>query len=231
MVLGNNKIRESEPVKTADGSSTLFIRSLGEPYHSMNGALTESNHVFVKNGLLFCQKRELIVFEVGFGTGLNCLLTAMEAASRGLKIIYIAVEKFPLDEQILKLLNYPTLIAGNAPELWEKIHSAKWGVETKISDCFSLLKLNRDFTRLNYDELQGFDVIYFDAFAPAVQPEMWESGIFSDLYKKCNEGAILTTYCAKGEVRRRMVAAGFKVDRTPGPPGKKEMLMAIKTTL
>jgi tRNA U34 5-methylaminomethyl-2-thiouridine-forming methyltransferase MnmC len=213
---------------TEDGSHTLFVKNLGEPYHSLHGALTESNHVFITNGFLYHQKKTMTVLEVGFGTGLNCLLTAIEAANRKIKVNYIGIEKFPLDKEIIDKLNYPALI-GNSQELWLKIHSAIWNRKTPVSDFFNLLKLELDITKLKLPELTKFDVIYFDAFGPEVQPEMWETGIFKLIFNNCYPQAVFSTYSAKGEVRRRLISVGFKMEKISGPPGKKEMLRGIKT--
>jgi tRNA U34 5-methylaminomethyl-2-thiouridine-forming methyltransferase MnmC len=228
MALNREAIQSSEVTITKDGSPTLFIKSLGEPYHSVNGALAESMHVFIKNGLLYRNIPGLTIFEVGFGTGLNCLLSALEADKCSLKIDYIGVEKFPLGTKALDALNYADLLGGNSHEYWGKIHSSDWGKKTAVSGFFSMAKLNADIHGLKMEGLPGFDVVFFDAFAPGIQPEMWDTDIFQKIFGKCNKGAVLTTYSAKGEVRRRLASAGFSVERIPGPPGKKEMLRAIK---
>lgn len=217
-----------EIIITSDGSATLFVKELNEHYHSTNGALTESLHVFIKNGLLFNLKNPMTVFEAGFGTGLNCLLTALEASKNKTQINYIGVEKYPLDKNTADRLNYATLAGGGASELWETIHSAPWNREACISGFFNLLKLEHDLVKNNLPNLPGFDVIYFDAFSPGVQPEIWSTGIFQSLYGRCNHNAVFTTYSAKGEVRRNLASVGFKMEKIPGPPGKKEMLRGIK---
>ncbi|MBN1820834.1 MAG: tRNA (5-methylaminomethyl-2-thiouridine)(34)-methyltransferase MnmD [Prolixibacteraceae bacterium] len=213
---------------TADGSHTLFVAELNEPYHSVNGAVTESMHVFIENALLFRNKKDIVVFEVGFGTGLNCLLTALKAMENGLKIKYITIEKYPLDPEIIKKLNYPSFFKDDRSEIWEKIHESPWDRDVELNNNFKLYKINADILLTSFSKIsQNFDVVYFDAFAPDVQPALWQPEIFSRLFEKCNKKAVLTTYSAKGSVRRTMISAGFKVEKLPGPPGKKEMLRGI----
>lgn len=211
---------------TADGSHTLFVPSLNEHYHSVNGAMQESLHVFIAAGIGQCQKEEISVFEVGFGTGLNALLTAEYARRNYKKVKYTSIEAFPLPEDVVVQLNYGR--EGDR-ELYDALHQAEWGREVQITEFFALTKINADFIRFDFLPLSGsFDILYFDAFAPDVQPDMWSQEIFDTMHQICKSDAILTTYCAKGEVRRRMQAAGFTVERIPGPPGKREMLRARK---
>jgi tRNA U34 5-methylaminomethyl-2-thiouridine-forming methyltransferase MnmC len=213
---------------TKDGSATLLLPELNEQYHSMNGALTESNHVFIDMGFNFHLSKNPVVFEVGFGTGLNCLLTAMQAQSQQRPTFYIAVDNFPLEQKIVNQLNYGSLVQENGFHFFKKIHDCEWNIPVEISPWFTLLKLKTDFISGNWVLPQKADIIYFDAFGPDKQPEMWTERIFFRLFNNCTEGGVLVTYSAKGEVRRRMVSAGFKVERLPGPPGKKEMLRGIK---
>lgn len=213
---------------TGDGSATLFLPELNEQYHSMNGAVTESNHVFLSNGFHFHPSKNPVVFEVGFGTGLNCLLTAMQAQSLQRPTFYIAVEKFPLEQKIVNQLNYGSLVQENGISVFNKIHDCEWNTPVEISPWFTLVKLKTDFTTEEWTFPQKTDIIFFDAFGPDKQPEMWTEEIFSRLFENSFEGGVIVTYSAKGEVRRRMVNAGFKVERLPGPPGKKEMLRGIK---
>ena len=222
---------KSELKITADGSHTLLLKNLNEPYHSVHGAITESMHVFIKNGLLYHGGKTVSVFEAGFGTGLNCLLTIIEAEKRGLSVNYTAAEKYPLSNDLTDALNYPSIIGGNAPEYWDKIHSSPWGGETVIAPFFSLLKTETDLTKPILGNLPRFDVVFFDAFAPDIQPAIWEKEIFTAIYRHCNPGAVISTYSSKGEVRRRLQSSGFCMEKIPGPPGKKEMLRGIKPKL
>lgn len=212
--------------QTADGSHTLFVPGLNEHYHSVNGAVQEALHVFLDAGLKHCNKSELAVFEVGFGTGLNAFLAAKYAEQEGIKIHYTSIEAFPLSEEITSKLNYATEADC---ELYLALHTAEWGREVEITANFRLTKIEADFTNFDFFHFsETFDVIYFDAFAPDVQSDMWSQKIFNKMYQIVQADAIMTTYCAKGEVRRRMQSAGFTVERIPGPPGKREMLRARK---
>lgn len=222
-----DKIREQAVVEvTADGSHTLFLPQLNEHYHSVNGAVQEGVHVFIEAGLHQCAKEIINVFEVGFGTGLNALLTADYASKNNKTIHYASIEAFPLSDDITQQLNY----AGqDQTNLFEKLHTVEWGSEQQISEYFYLTKIEADFTDFSFsDYTNRFDVIYFDAFAPDIQEYMWTQEVFDKMYNIAREDAILTTYCAKGVVRRRMQQAGFTVERIPGPPGKREMLRARK---
>lgn len=211
---------------TADGSHTLFVPHLNEHYHSVNGAIQEANHVFLDAGLHECRKNEVSVFEVGFGTGLNTLLTALYAEKYQKIIKYTSIEAFPLSLDIVEKLNYAFI---EDTSLYHKLHEVEWESEQDISENFILTKIEADFTSFDFSKLENqIDVIYFDAFAPDVQGAMWSQSIFDAMYSICKPDGILTTYCAKGVVRRSMQAAGFAVERIPGPPGKREMLRARK---
>ena len=209
---------------TADGSATLFVRELDEHYHSVKGALTESNHIFRDSAFLYrADGSPLRLLEVGFGTGLNAAVTAMVADAEH-PVHYISLEKYPVLSETLCQLQYGELVDG---ELLGKIHEASWNLPVEITPWFVLEKRHCDYTA---DPLPDrVDVVYFDAFAPEKQPEMWEQSLFDKLYQVLNDGGILTTYCAKGVVRRMLQAAGFVVERLPGPPGgKREILRATK---
>jgi tRNA U34 5-methylaminomethyl-2-thiouridine-forming methyltransferase MnmC len=162
--------------------------------------------------------------EIGFGTGLNALLTAIETEKMAKTIHYTTLEKFPVPTKTALQLNYSDLTAQNI--LFENIQKAEWGKVVEISKAFSIKKIECDFTDATFNE--KFDLVYFDAFSPEKQPEMWTEEQFLKIYNACNAGAILTTYCAKGIVRRTLQAVGFNVERLPGPPGKREILRAIK---
>lgn len=213
--------------KTADGSNTLYIREIDEHYHSIKGALTESEHIFINMGLKHSPVENPNILEIGFGTGLNAFLTAMEAPKAGKKIFYTSIEKFPLEIETVRLLQYPESIAPEETDLFYSLHESKWNTPQVINDFFTLEKIEGDFTHYNFRE--GYDIIYFDAFAPEKQPEMWSQKLFDNLFLKLNHGGILTTYCAKGVVRRMLQSAGFTVERLQGPPGgKREILRGQK---
>ena len=213
--------------QTADGSYTLYVPELNEHYHSVKGALTESQHIFIDMGLKHSPVPSPRILEIGLGTGLNCFLTLLTAVETQRNIHYTGIERFPLNLEVIQKLDYPSLINKEHEEDYYAIHKASWGEERTLSPWFTLHKIEGDFT--NYAFEKGYDIIYFDAFAPEKQPEMWEQSLFNGLYNALNEGGILTTYCAKGVVRRMLQTAGFMVERLPGPPGgKREILRATK---
>ncbi len=216
--------------QTADGSFTLYVPELDEHYHSVKGALTESQHIFIDMGLKHSQATNPYILEIGLGTGLNCFLTYLTSKETGQAIHYTGIERFPLSEEVIDQLDYATLIGKGEKEIYQAIHQAAWNKEVLLSPHFSLHKIEGDFTQ--YSFLGKYDLIYFDAFAPEKQPEMWEQPLFDMLYELLNPGGILTTYCAKGVVRRMLQAAGFTVERLAGPPGgKREILRATKNDL
>lgn len=213
--------------RTADGSYTLYVPELDEHYHSVKGALTESQHIFIEMGLKHSPAPEPHILEIGLGTGLNAFLTLLAAEEMQRKVYYTGIERYPLAEETLRQLDYPGIIGKKHEEDYYAIHQAPWEKETNLSPWFTLHKIEGDFTRHTFQK--GYDIIYFDAFAPEKQPEMWEQSLFNTLYNVLNEGGILTTYCAKGVVRRMLQTAGFTVERLPGPPGgKREILRATK---
>ncbi len=213
--------------KTADGSYTLYVPELDEHYHSVKGALTESQHIFIDMGLKHSSVPHPRILEIGLGTGLNCFLTFLEAGKAGRKIHYTGIERYPLDMGTIRKLDYPAIVNQGNEELYFAIHEAPWEMDAALSSLFTLHKIEGDFTCFTFEK--GYDIIYFDAFAPEKQPEMWEQKLFDHLYEVLNEGGILTTYCAKGVVRRMLQSAGFEVERLPGPPGgKREILRATK---
>lgn len=220
--------REISVELTSDGSNTLYVPSLKEHYHSVNGAIQESKHVFIEAGFLKLQKNNINVLEIGFGTGLNAYLTYLEAKQGDKKIDYIGIELFPLSLEIIRKLNYPIKESSIDKHLYEKMHESEWNQRVYISDFFSLTKLEVDFTQLSLSFKDKFDLVYFDAFAPDKQEEMWSLDIFGFIYNSMEIGGVLTTYCAKGVVRRMLQQVGFFVERIPGPPGKREMLRATR---
>jgi tRNA U34 5-methylaminomethyl-2-thiouridine-forming methyltransferase MnmC len=218
---------KTEIKKTDDGSHTLYVPELDEHYHSAYGAVQESMHVFIDAGLkYFDDKDELSILEVGFGTGLNTLLTLIETPLQ--KITYHAVEAFPLDLKTIKKLNYPNLMSGQESDLiFKKIHDADWDKEVKITDKFMLTKVSSKIQDTALPK-NHFHLVYYDAFAPDVQPELWTEDIFNKIYTSMKPGGILVTYSSKGLVKQNLRAAGFTVKRLPGPPGKKHMVRAEK---
>ena len=214
---------------TDDGSQTIYVPSLDEHYHSVKGALTESLHIFIKTGLQHHPSPSPRVLEIGFGTGLNALLT-IEVALRGRDIRYTTLERYPLSSEIVKQMDYARLVEENTAHYYQQIHDAQWNEWVDIIPTFHIRKIETDFT--TYEFKDRYDVIYYDAFAPEKQPEMWSQEIFNRMYECLDENGILVTYCAKGIARRMLQAAGFKVERLQGPPGgKREILRATKTVV
>lgn len=211
---------------TKDGSQTMFVQGMNEPYHSIHGALQESMHVFIKEGLHRLQQSSIRILELGFGTGLNALLTLNEASLHDLNIYYHAVEKYPLKESEYKLLNYEKLAAMPSEGKLNQMHSCPWGETVHISDRFRLFKEKADFRSMNLPP--HFNLVYFDAFSPDKQPELWTGDIFDSIGQASDTGAILVTYSSRGIVRRTLSSSGFDVLKVPGPPGKREIIRAIK---
>lgn len=209
---------------TADGSATLFVPELDEHYHSVKGARTESQHIFVDMGLRCSTVPSPSVLEIGFGTGLNAYLTLLAAQHDRRKVHYTGFERYPLDADTVKAMQY------TSDSLFDALHSSPWEMEVDIDPCFTLLKRELDFTQYAAPaQSSTYDVIYFDAFAPEKQPDMWTPDRFALLYDSLNEGGILTTYCAKGSIRRMLQEVGFTMERLQGPPGgKREILRGTK---
>lgn len=208
---------------TKDGSQTIYIPALDEHYHSTNGAIQEAQIVYLKAALDYCKKDEINVFEAGFGTGLNAYLTMLESKK---KISYTSIELYPLTEKEYSSLNHHKIILNGSEKSFLKLHKVKWGEFCNINENFRLKKINEDLTLHSFEK--GYDVVYFDAFAPDVQPHLWTEDLFKKIYNSMNLGGILTTYCVKGIVKRALKSCGFKIEKLPGALGKREMLRAIK---
>ena len=210
---------------TADGSATIYVPHLDEHYHSVKGALTESLYIFRDCAFMHASPTDatLRVLEIGFGTGLNAVVTAM-AANEERKAHYISLELYPVAPEMIACLNYGELVDN---DLLLLLHNAKWDEPQEITTNFTLEKLQCDFTQCELP--QNIDVVYFDAFAPEKQPEMWSEELFARIFEAMSPNGVLTTYCAKGEIRRRLQRVGFEVERLQGPPGgKREILRATK---
>ncbi len=216
----------AEIVITGDGSHSIYVREMDEHYHSTYGALAESTHVFINAGLNCISKKEIRVFEMGFGTGLNAFLTFMQTAGTGTRVRYTGIEKYPLPKEITSELNYPDFFPPGSREVFGKIHDCAWNQAIEIRKDFHLVKIRGDIAASNIAD--KFDLVYFDAFAPEKQPGLWTTDIFRKIYDSMLPGGILTSYASKGEVRRSMASAGFRVEKLPGPPGKREFVRALK---
>ncbi|MFO7573981.1 MAG: tRNA (5-methylaminomethyl-2-thiouridine)(34)-methyltransferase MnmD [Bacteroidales bacterium] len=215
-----------EIVTTLDGSHTLYLSEIDEHYHSTNGAVDESLHVFIRSGFDYCQNPEPVVFEVGFGTGLNALMTALRSAEKRIKTTYITIEKFPLDHSVVSALNYPALAGSGADILFSLIHNCRWNEVVPINEWFEIMKVEGDLQ--TFEPTIQADIIYFDAFAPSKQPEMWRPEVFQKMALLLGRGGIFVTYSAKGEVRRILQSNGFRVELLPGAKGKREMIRAVR---
>lgn len=199
---------------------------MNEHYHSTFGAVQESSFIFIENGLKFCKSDPLKIFEVGFGTGLNAFLTALEALKGSRRIEYTTIEKFPLEGSIIDQLNYSSFAVTDSNNLFKLIHSSSWNKFNEICMNFSLKKIKGDITSEPFSGC--YDLIYFDAFGPDKQPEMWTPEIFLQIAGITEKNGILVTYSAKGEVKRNLRSSGFNVTLLPGPPGKRQITRAIK---
>lgn len=219
------KKTESRIVLTADGSSSVYNSEFDQHYHSIFGALQESQRVFVELGLQTAFERfaEISVFEMGFGTGLNALLTALEAQKTGRMVHYTAIEAYPLPLNEARQLNFDEVLGSY---YLQPLHEAVWNRRITIHSFFNLLKYEGRLQDFQTDE--RFNLVYFDAFAPESQPELWTLEIFEHIAAMMHPGGLLTTYCSKGYVKRNLQAAGFRVEKHPGPARKREVLRAIK---
>lgn len=217
-------------VITEDGSHTLYVPSIEETYHSKFGAIQESMHVFIKHGLEYfidqTDIKKIRILEVGFGTGLNVLLTEREMRKfPEIQVFYLAIEPNPLPTKIINQLNYCMLLKEDK-DLWEKIHSEKWDSEIAINKNFFLLK-----QRVSLEDIfkiSKINIVYFDAFAPGKQPDVWKYKELSKIYDGLEENGLLVTFCAQGEFKRNLVKLGFRIEVLPGPPGKHQMIRAAK---
>ncbi|MDX2001194.1 MAG: tRNA (5-methylaminomethyl-2-thiouridine)(34)-methyltransferase MnmD [Chitinophagales bacterium] len=213
-------------ITTADGSHTLYVEELDEHYHSLHGAIQESKHVYIQAGFEQLHNQPSIdILEMGFGTGLNALLTALVPYC-GL-VRYSTVEAYPLEQGAIDALNYAVQLGAKAGSLFHLIHHSPWGVPLEVNPSFFITKLKGSLQAQSFAH-ESFDLVYYDAFAPTVQPELWQLDILTQVAKWMRPKGILVTYCAQGSFKRHLKQLGFTVEAIPGPPGKKEMTRAIK---
>ncbi len=227
-----------EIIKTADGSHSLYVKDLDEHYHSVHGAIQEGKHVFIEMGLKhltslpapLLEKGDVStinILEIGLGTGLNVLLTYLENFKKSVQINYTALEAFPLENEIIKELNYVELLDANQHQtIFDRIHSCYWEKNIELTKNFTLHKIKNTLQEVKFENT--FDIIYFDAFGPRVQPEMWTEEVFTKIYAATKSTGFLVTYCAKGEVKRTLKKVGFTIETLQGPPGKREMVRAVR---
>ncbi|MCD4772154.1 MAG: tRNA (5-methylaminomethyl-2-thiouridine)(34)-methyltransferase MnmD [Bacteroidales bacterium] len=217
-------------IKTEDGSHTLFVPELGEHYHSIHGAVQESMHIFIDAGFRYFNNNfdKIDILEIGFGTGLNALLTFIESEKNNQEINYTTVEAFPLEEEIYHKINYPGLFQDkNLSSIFLKIHKAGWNKFQNIGENFKLNKIHQKIEDVILPKNE-FDLVYYDAFSPDVQPSLWTEKMFAKIARSMKQNGILTTYSAKGIVKRALKASGFRTENIPGPPGKREITRAIR---
>ena len=219
---------ELEIITTSDGSHTLRNKTLNETYHSVHGAVQESMHVFIQHGLeYYCEQhhpKEVSILEVGFGTGLNALLSAQHTMHTDVSIRYTTLEPFPLPENVWSDLNYGDADKGG--HLYRALHEAAWNREVAVSPEFTILKLDKSLHDASLEE--SYDIIYFDAFAPQIQPELWAYVSLEKVVKCLKEGGVFVTYSAKGQLKRDLRSLGLEVETLAGPPGKNEMVRGRK---
>lgn len=213
---------------TGDGSHTIYLTDLDETYHSVHGSIQEAKHVFIKNGLHSFNQEKLNILEIGLGTGLNALLTCIDSTN---SIYYTGIDAFPIERKLIDQLNFTEELSLSDDEsvIFNTIHDVNWNTDDhiKITKSFCLKKIKELLN--DYQPLSNqFDLIYFDAFGPRVQPDLWTEKVFRKMYSALKKGGILVTYCAKGEVKRTLKKIGFKVESLPGPPGKREMTRGTK---
>ena len=216
---------------TSDGSKTLYISELNENYHSHHGALQEARHVFIDNGLKTVQNYEINILELGFGTGLNGLVTIDEflKTDKNHVIHYSTIEKYPVNECEVTELSYDSFFdEPNIKEYYRKLHECEWNKTTEVFPNFFFTKYHCDFYDLKDLELHKINLVYYDCFGARVQPDLWEKPLFEMVADKMEMGGLLTTYSSKGSVRRILEELNFKVEKKNGPPGKREMINAIK---
>ncbi len=221
---------ELKLIQTHDGSHTLYTEEFKEHYHSVFGAVQESLHVFLGTGFNQASKgkKKLNILEAGFGTGLNALLTCFAAEQKVVQVRYTGIELNPLLPGIYNKLNYSSFLPDKANHvLFKWMHTAEWGEEIRLTDYFTVTKLKSDIRNPGVPD-DYYDLVYFDAFAPEVQPELWTEEVFRRYYESMTAGGILVTYSSKGDVKRALKNAGFKIEKLPGPPGKREILRALK---
>lgn len=213
---------------TNDGSKTLYIPEMDETYHSSHGALQEAIHVFIENGVKQIEKKEISIFEMGFGTGLNALLSWIYSNENNRLINYLGIEAYPVDKQYYNQVNHGELISREAEGKFQQMHEAEWDKVVQFDSLFNLKKLHQKIE--NWQPItQQFDIVYFDAFGPRAQSDMWDVTILKKMYDCLKSDGFLVTYCAKGQVKRDLKSLGFTIEALPGPPGKREMTRAWKS--
>jgi tRNA U34 5-methylaminomethyl-2-thiouridine-forming methyltransferase MnmC len=218
-------------ILTADGSSTIYVESLDECYHSVHGAIQESQHIFIQSGLHVEHIKEMqliSILEIGFGTGLNALLTYFSVHKTTQKVRYTGIEPYPISAEEIELLNYGDRLSfPYVEDVFKRFHSVEWEIPVFLSDHFVLTKRKISILDIALP-FDVFDLVYFDAFSPDVQPELWSDAVFENIFNSMKPQGILLTYSTKGDVKRSLKRTGFHIEKLPGPVGKREILRAFK---
>ena len=226
---------KKEIIQTKDGSTTFYLPELNETYHSKNGAIQEAYHVFIKNGFSLFEGHELLrtgeakpisILEIGFGTGLNAFITSLESQNNNQTVDYVGVEAYPITQEEALKMNYANQIDASKNEVFQKIHQIDWEIPIQVNPTFQLTKRKQLFQDIV--DVEVFDLIYFDAFGYDVQPELWSDEIFEKMFIALKSGGVLVTYACRSVIKNSMISAGFKIEKLPGAPGKREMLRASK---
>ncbi|MCK9302525.1 MAG: tRNA (5-methylaminomethyl-2-thiouridine)(34)-methyltransferase MnmD [Bacteroidales bacterium] len=225
-------MRPLEIIKTSDDSSSIYVPEIDETYHSVNGAVQESLHIFINLGLnnyidKNCELSTVNIFEMGFGTGLNALLSVIEAEKQNVCINYVTCEKYVLTKDYYSQLNYPKILNVD-DDIFMLLHECAWNQKVNLTDNFTITKMQEDINNLDFSMFPQFNVIYYDAFSPSKQPELWNENILSKMYNILINSGLLATYCAKNAFKKTLRNIGFEVNNYPGPPGKREVTVAVK---
>ena len=217
---------KKEIIQTKDGSTTFYLPELNETYHSKNGAIQEAYHVFIKNGFSLFEGKPISILEIGFGTGLNAFITSLESQNNNQTVDYVGVEAYPITQEEALTMNYANQIDASKTEVFQKIHQIDWEIPIQVNPTFQLTKRKQLFQDIV--DVEVFDLIYFDAFGYDVQPELWSDEIFEKMFIALKSGGVLVTYACRSVIKNSMISAGFKIEKLPGAPGKREMLRASK---
>jgi len=216
-------------IETSDGSNSISSKKYQASYHSIHGAIEESMHIFISAGLYYkhCKGiKNIKIFEMGFGTGLNAFLTMIAAKKYGLKVEYHSIELHPLGSDIYQALNFHSFVPDARKEDLMRLHELAWGKSHEIDHHFSFKKIEGDLHKMDFQD--SYDLIYYDAFAPSSQPALWEEVIQKKLYEMLNHQGALLTYCAQGKFKRTLKSIGYQLDKLDGPGRKHEMTRAVK---
>lgn len=218
-------------IVTDDNSKSIYVESLNETYHSTHGALQEAQHVFIEHGLKSAQiKKNVKIFEMGFGTGLNAILTIIYCLENNLPLYYIGVEKYPLTDHEIELVNSTHLPAlQKYSALYKLIHTTPYNQDVELAPDIILKKIHADILSLELPA-NFFTLIYYDAFGPKIQPDLWSAALMKKMFDAIEPQGKLVTYCAQGQFRRNLREAGFTIQRLPGPKGKREITSATKSS-